>query len=591
MTRTHHSPIRLRRRLLAVSLLAALLILGGSFSMLYVQSMSTLMDQYQETAINLMNQTSAEIERLLSEVEAEAVQLQFDSALQGMFAYHESSELERLQLQRAFLDSMRQYLSNASAISAVLVMDQSGEIYGTSRTRTLSQGSEAFITAYAARRNQGAQSVWLGGHMDTDFAFLPDSPYYESRGIPVLLCARKVNSGMGLGGAILLALPSQLILDRLSEMALPSENICIVDASGIQLLGTNEALNGAQVASSTMTKSSFFTDAGGAEMHLINLPLKDGLYLMSMVPITYYQQQMTPILYTMGIIGILTLFLLSVCCVAASFSLERPLKAMVKAMDRAGTGDLCVKMDEQSSVLEFQKISQGFNRMISNIHLLMDENMRIEQEKREAEMESLQAQINPHFLFNTITSIRWIAVMTKSDGVATALTHLSRLLRPLFYTPQNTWTLGDEIEFIGNYISLMEMRFGSQVDFQMFTQAQALSRTIPRFILQPILENSYEHAGHAGRHTAVSLFAGLEGAFTLIRIEDNGQGMDGHQLEQLRRAMRENIRPASRSGSIALVNVYRRLKLCYGEQADLCLDSFPDQGFRVTIRLPDKEAA
>lgn len=578
----------LRSRLLAISLLVAALILGISFMTLYFESMSTLMNQYQETAIDLMSQASIEIRQLLSRVEGEAIRLQLDSSLQRMFTAQGIPELKKIQYRRDFLDKMRQYLSNESEISAVLIIDQQGRLYGTSKTRTLCHENGNALLAYDNQRIQIGQSAWIGGHMDTDFALLPDSPYYGSDGTDVLLCARKINSGAGLGGVILLALPSRLILERLSNLALPSDNICITDSSGIQLLGTNPSQNKDQVTHGSPSKSSFYTNDQGKEMHLINLPLTDDLYLVSMVPMSYYQDRMRPILYVMGFIGITTLLLLSVCCVAASFYLEKPFKSLVKAMDQAGNGDLEAHVDGHSSILEFQKISQGFNQMLFNIRSLMEENMRIEREKREAEMESLQSQINPHFLFNTLTSIRWLAVMTKSDGVAAALTNLSHLLRPLFYEPQNLWTLKEEIEFIEYYISLMEMRFGSQVEFQTHIQPQTLTRAIPRFILQPILENSYEHAGGSGRQILLTLSIGLDGAFLKICIADNGQGMNKQELEQLRRAMLENHRTVSRSGSIALVNVYRRLKLCYGEEATLHLNSAPNQGFQVIVRLPDK---
>lgn len=254
-------------------------------------------------------------------------------------------------------------------------------------------------------------------------------------------------------------------------------------------------------------------------------------------------------------------------------------------MDRVGQGNFAVRMDEELPILEFQKISRHFNRMLENICMLMQKNVDIEREKRELEIESLQAQINPHFLFNTLVSIRWIAVMTHVDSIATALAHLNKLLKPLFYDTTNAWTIQEECRYIESYISLMELRFGSQVEFSMQVEKEVLSSSIPRFILQPILENSYEHAGRGQRHTKIRLDIRAVAESIVISIEDDGHGMDCEQLEKIRTHMQLKKRKVSPSGSIGLVNVYRRIKLFYGERSEMSIDSELDQGVKVVITL------
>ena len=164
------------------------------------------------------------------------------------------------------------------------------------------------------------------------------------------------------------------------------------------------------------------------------------------------------------------------------------------SLTRVQDGDLALRLPEESGTAEIRLLETQFNRMLDSLNELLVQREADERAKLSLEMRSLQTQITPHFIYNTITSIRFAAQMRGDTVVADMLISLIRLLRPIFseWTPE--WTLGEELAFSENYMTLMRMRFGDRIRFEVQSAPDLSDCLVPRFTLQPVLENCCEHS-------------------------------------------------------------------------------------------------
>ena len=198
----------------------------------------------------------------------------------------------------------------------------------------------------------------------------------------------------------------------------------------------------------------------------------------------------------------------------------------------------------------------------------------------------LQAQINPHFLYNTLDSIKWIATVQKNTGIVQVVTALSSLLKNMAKGFNEKVTLRQELDFLENYIVIEKIRYIELFDVETQVDDEALYQAkIIKLTLQPIVENSiFSGIEPSGRFGLIRIHAWQEGTSLCVSVEDNGIGIEPENIEKLLTDT-SKITKSTMSG-IGLPNVDRRLKLVYGEEYGLSIESEPGQYTRVTIRLP-----
>ena len=230
--------------------------------------------------------------------------------------------------------------------------------------------------------------------------------------------------------------------------------------------------------------------------------------------------------------------------------------------------------------------------MMERIQQLVAANESYAEEKRLLEMETLQSQINPHFLYNSLTTIRWMAAMARAENVCQALFALGNIIRPVFSQPGIFWSLDTEQTFVRNFVDIMDYRFGIKTECSFAIPEKLLERPVLRFILQPLVENSFQHGLQtdmdAGRRGAIHIRARQEDSWLDIYVQDNGQGMGEQSLallnERLQKGATDPPAAEPRTG-IGLSNVNRRILLQYGEGSGLSVWSQAGQGTTVRIRM------
>lgn len=234
---------------------------------------------------------------------------------------------------------------------------------------------------------------------------------------------------------------------------------------------------------------------------------------------------------------------------------------------------------------EVQRLSHSIRSMVSTMRHLMDDIIQQERQKRRSELEVLQSQINPHFLYNTLDSVIWMIEAGRHEEAIQMVTSLARLFRISLSRGRNIIPLSDELEHARHYMTIQQIRYKNKFTTQITTQPGAEGLYTVKLIVQPILENAIYHGmASAEDDGLISVTAYRQGGDLMIDVADNGLGMRPEVAASLLDADRPEVR-TSGSG-IGVRNVHQRIRLTFGPEYGLTILSEPDEGTLVRIRLP-----
>lgn len=276
-----------------------------------------------------------------------------------------------------------------------------------------------------------------------------------------------------------------------------------------------------------------------------------------------------------------------------SHSISKPIVQLVSFMKRAEGGDFKVRYKGKRRFDEIGLLGRSFNTMLTKINDLMRLTERQERQKRDAEFRSLQANINPHFLYNTLDTIQWMARKQKADDVAEVVESLAKLFRIGLNKGRDIISLAEEIEHIESYLTIQKTRYREKLHYEMSVDRSIKNKSVLKFILQPIVENAIYHGIKERRGTGhIKIEAKHWQSNLLIQIVDDGKGMSTEQLDEIRTALREavdrteNPEVTRNKKGYGLLNVQARIQLTHGENYGISIDSQVDIGTTVTIVLP-----
>lgn len=265
-----------------------------------------------------------------------------------------------------------------------------------------------------------------------------------------------------------------------------------------------------------------------------------------------------------------------------SAAITRPVKKLETQMKKVERGDFDARADVEA-INEIGKLAKTFNLMTGRIKELVGQVVAEQEEKRASELKALQAQIRPHFLYNTLDSIIWMAEMEKQAEVVQMTSALARLLRYSIGTGEERVALREELAHAENYLTIQSIRYRGKLTYSIEVEAGLQEHPTLKIILQPLLENAIYHGiknKPEGGHIRISGIR--DGRFILLFVADDGIGMKEETLARLRSGRFEQ----SGTGGVGLANVNERLKLNYGESGGLTFESELDEGTVAGIRIP-----
>ncbi|TDG00095.1 cache domain-containing sensor histidine kinase [Paenibacillus piri] len=339
-------------------------------------------------------------------------------------------------------------------------------------------------------------------------------------------------------------------------------------------------------------ESVSFLEVAGEEYIMLSEQLTPEWKLVSMSPYKEAAQKIESFRRVDFLIQLLFLVLFAVIVLYIVRTLTQPIARLVQTVVRIESGQL----SERSNISgedEVGRLGYVFDRMIDRIERMIEENRREQELKRKAELAMLQAQINPHFLFNVLNSIRLKIMMKGDEDNAELISSLSSLLRMTINRNNEFIPLHEEIEINKHYIRLLNSRHGDRVVLRVQAASDTLMLEVPRFILQPLIENAYIHGLKSKSGEIVIATRRCEDGRLQVEVRDSGIGMPEERLAALRADLESFRRADADDGKkslsgIGISNVFERLQLIYGDRFDYEIESEPDRGVRIVLRFPDR---
>lgn len=328
-------------------------------------------------------------------------------------------------------------------------------------------------------------------------------------------------------------------------------------------------------------------DNNGEKLVVNSVHIEKGNWtLVSMIP---YEKLVAPLNSIRNILLFINLiFMISFLMVALFISniISKPIIKLGMSMKKVEKGNFSGKV-EVTSQDEIGRLSRNFNNMLDRVSELLTLTKEQERLKRDAEFEALQAQINPHFLFNTLSSIRWAAAANGDRKVEDMVHSLSVLLRASITNGQEMVSLETEIGILKNYLDLIRMKQGSSYIFECNIDDNVMKYRIPHLLLQPIVENSILH-GFEGLNEqgVIRITASAEEDSLKIELTDNGRGLQGNTLESILNRETSTLDNKRYYKSVGLKNIYDRIKLIYGQNYGIDICEGEKNGTKVTLYLP-----
>ncbi|WP_077534325.1 sensor histidine kinase [Massiliimalia massiliensis] len=330
---------------------------------------------------------------------------------------------------------------------------------------------------------------------------------------------------------------------------------------------------------STEAKTFTLSSKSGDHYLIVGNPINNGWRLVHVIPASSIEEQALSIKQYTYIVAFGVILFSLILCILLSFFILRPLKRLMTATQDLQDGNLNTKADIRSRD-EFGQLADSFNQMTDRIGFLIQKNAEIKRQETIAELLYMNSQINPHFLYNTLDSIRWNARRQGALEVSQQIEMLSDLFRYYLSKESKFVTFQEEIHHIENYLNIQKLRFKEKLSYTIDFDNQVKSLYTIRLILQPLVENSIVHGlenkiddGH------LSIIGKIDNEDVIITVKDDGIGINEELV--MKQLLDNNPQKA-----FALKNIDDRLRLHFGKEYGITFHSIPGIGTNVTLRLP-----
>ncbi|WP_308635464.1 sensor histidine kinase [Paenibacillus silvisoli] len=271
-------------------------------------------------------------------------------------------------------------------------------------------------------------------------------------------------------------------------------------------------------------------------------------------------------------------------------SLNQRLFRILRQMKRVKNHSFDLIEDEGSSdeigqlTMEFNHMTMQIRSLIHDVYMADIQKKELELGRKQSQLHALQSQINPHFLFNSLETIRMRSLMKSEDETAKIIHHMAKIFRKSLSWGKDMVSVRDELDLVESFLQIQKYRFGDKLDYRIEVDEDCTMNLIPKMTLQPLVENSSIHGIEPMKHSGlITVRVQKSGDSLICTVSDNGVGMSEERLRQLQH---DTFHSEELGESIGIRNVYLRLKLFYGDQADFTIESAKGQGTatRIVIR-------
>lgn len=434
----------------------------------------------------------------------------------------------------------------------------------------------------------GYESVWIGTEPTVFESEKKESPYQISVG-------RTLRSGDSrIYGYVIVTMMENKIRDVLKSRD-RSEDVFMLNEENRILSHTDKEKIGSLFKEFKETSNFSNTEIVHLSGEEYLMSKKQAAFkewtLVSLIPYERAVFKLNSIFKNIYLIQIFLFVVFSIILTYLLKTLTNPLVKMGKVVERVENGEMNARTGIRNDD-EIGRLSASFDHMLDRINEMIAEITDTQVKKREAELDMLQAQINPHFLFNVLNSIRMKLLRKQDRESAEMISSLSKLLRMTIDKDKGMISLQQEIDMVTDFVRIMNMRQKEKAVLKVNVSPEVHDEKIPRFVLQPIIENSMIH-GLNQSAGSINIQSFTDGQYCIIEVKDDGQGMDIQELSRLRERVRQTAYtdipdPKKKKGfsSLGLANVYQRLWMTFGGAFRMGIESIPGKGTKITLYIP-----
>ncbi|SLL35692.1 putative regulator of cell autolysis [Mycobacteroides abscessus subsp. abscessus] len=560
-------------------ILTILLIMIGSLSFILVgfqYAFHVYDQQYYQKTTEVLHMSSNQLEKELKNIEEISFSVMTDNKIQRILAEVKKNDnpYERYQLENELWDLLTDYVGSSKYIHSIHLLDVNGAEYraGGFSSPIIYNQKEKWIEI--AEKNNGANQWVTETASNKIFAI------------------RKIRAHKNLSLDNLGTLLIQVNLDRIVEDSISEENkqtnnmMISSDANRFFYKGSSIELEKIPYSPKTEVgyqirtikgKKYFITHSTSSHVSWVYWNIVSFDSIISKVKTTKYVM-----------VGIFLLLNGLVLLMAIVFSgkLTKPIEQLVLAMKNVQKGNLSITnvLKPADSKDEVGILTNHFILMINRINRLIKENYETQLLIKDTEFKALQAQINPHFLYNTLETINWQAKINGQKDISSMVESLGYLMRNAMKMKNDVVPLEEEIFIVSHYIRIQKYRFGDRLVFREEISPNTKNCYIPKFMIQPLVENAVHYALERLIETCeINVQAFLKENILHIIVEDNGPGMEETLIEQVLKQEGK-----AKGNGIGLSNIDARIKLLYGDAFGLTIKSKAGMGTKVCLSIPNE---
>jgi len=502
-------------------------------------------------------------------------------------AYLSSASFNSLKEEKDYKEAISEMLGamlvSRTDISSANIFGYGGQF--VSGRKELELNPNVDITSmnwYRNAKSMGGQSVISSSHVQPIFKDM--YPWVVS--LSRELVSKDGNKKLGV---FLVDLNFSVMNDMFKDIRLGQRGyLFIIDSDGKIVYHPQQQLIYSNLKTEMIDKvlevrNGTFISSQGSESRMYTV--QDSEFGWKIVGVSYVSElaeNQNNVLLSIIVLGIICIIIGIIISLFLSQRVSQPIKRLQGYMKEVEKGNFDIHVPGHKTV-EIQRLARAFNMMVGKIKELMQQTVLDQELKRKSEISALQAQINPHFLYNTLDSIVWMAESNKSREVVLMTSALAKLFRSSISKGEELVSIKTEIEHITNYLMIQKMRYKNKLDYHIEISESIQEYRIIKIIMQPLIENAIYHGIKMKQGPGFIRVACEETDTDIILIvEDNGNGMEEEKLKSLH--LPASVTEGGRG--VGVQNVQERLKLYYGTQYGLTYQSVLGEGTTVYIRIP-----
>ncbi|WP_122628341.1 cache domain-containing sensor histidine kinase [Lucifera butyrica] len=590
---------KIRTRLVLLFIILALLPLIVTVVIVYKDTGDALQSKISTYSVQVMSQVSQNIKRELDRLQNDSVEIEFsDVVQQTLLHYNQMSPWEIENAQYTMRQNLAKKFSFLHDVSDVL-------IYTRQRKKINAYGDygisfnlkKEYLKPYLDRLyRQGGGVVWIPVNTDSEEHLVKYATSAEqlskSNGVVMGRAVKSLSEG-DIIGYLMIRTNERYLSNIYKDIDIGQDaDIFVLDRNGVVVSSRSSRVpvtsrypdgNLIQNIRDNFKNGSYvFNYEFNGQRYLVSYaPIQSvGWFVVGKIPYSYLHSDAQQMYADAIYIGISCFIAAVFLAYLFSASILAPLKRLRKVMNQAEQGNLSVSVSDGSND-EIGEITQHFNNMLTEINNLLENVKNTEHQKRLAELKALQAQINPHFLSNTLNTVRFLAKAQKAQNIESIITSLIQLFHMTMGKGDDLIPIREEIEYIKNYINIQEYRYLNKFKINYGLEPEILGYKIPRLILQPVVENALLHGIGPMEGQGLIVIKGFvyENDIKFV-ITDNGTGIPPQKLETILQKRSTGL------NGMGIANVNERIKLYFGRQYGLSIESVPDLYTTVEVTLP-----